>query len=245
MDLGEHREQLIARASACEGVTSLVFFGSATTAAQGRRDVWSDLDFNLFATAEAVEAVRCNWPFLPFPSRLVLTAREGADGGVAIYDDGTVYEFGVGLPWDIRDPAREVVLDGGDLRLAGPPDHPDAANEIRLFLTKLYLGVGRVRRGEVLSGSTLIRTVALTHLCAAIRGRLAPAGPDEPSAFDPTRRMESAYPQIGRRLAAALDHPAEDAARLMLDIAREELEPNWAQFPTAATALVAARLGWA
>lgn len=244
MTFAEHREQLISQARACDGVTSLVFFGSATTAAEGQRDAWSDLDFNLFATAEAVDRVRADWPFLPFPSRLVLTAREGTDGGVAIYDDGTVYEFGAGLPWDIRDPAREVVLDGGDLRLAAPPDPPDPGNEIRLFLAKLYLGVGRVRRGEVLSGGSLIRTHALTCLCWAIRGRLAPAGSQAPSAFDPTRRLESAYPQLGRRLAAAVDRPAEDAARLLFVTAREVLEPGWADFPTAAAELVAARLGW-
>lgn len=133
MDLDEHREQLIARARACDGVTSLVFFGSATTAEQGRRDVWSDLD---------------------------------------------------------------------------------------------------------------VRTHALCCLCWAIRGRLAPAVSQAPSAFDPTRRLESAYPQLGGPIVAAVGRPAEDAARLLFDIAREELEPSWAQIPTAAADLVAARLGW-
>lgn len=245
MDLAGHRERLLEQSRRTDGVTSLVLFGSAADGSAHRRDAWSDLDFNLFAEPQAAERVRRDWPFLPDPDRIVLRAREHADGGVVLYDDGMVYEFGAGLPWDISDPAREVVLDGGDLRYAAPPSPPDPGNEIRLFLVKLYLGVGRVRRGERLSGGTLIRTYAATCLAHVLRARLAPTGPDDPSAFDPLRRLEAAYPRVGERFAAALDGPAEEAARGLFQLARDELEPGWADYPSEAARLVEARLGWA
>lgn len=164
---------------------------------------------------------------------------------MVLYDDGVLYEFGAGLPWPISDPAREVALDGGDLVFADPPRPRDPANEIRLFLAKLFIGVGRVRRGEVLSGGSLIRTYAATCLAHAVRSRLVPAGPDDPSAFDPLRRLEAAYPVVGQRLVAAVDRPAEAAARELFDVARELLEPGWADFPSGAADLIAGRLGWA
>ncbi len=244
MDLAEHRDRLIAQTRRAPGVTSLVLFGSATAAGAARRDEWSDLDANIFATSADVERMRRDWPFLPDQECIVLRAREGIDGGVVLYDDGVVYEFGAGLPWEIRDPHREVVIDGGDLILAGPPPQPNPANEIRLFLAKLYLGVGRVRRGERLSGGTLIRTYAASALAHVIRARLAPTGPDDPSAFDPLRRLETAYPQVGGRLAAAVDQPAEDAARGLWAVARDELEPSWRDYPSKAAQVIAQRLGW-
>lgn len=244
MNLDEHRRALIDRCRHTDGVTSLVFFGSATDASAARRDEWSDLDFNLFLTPEAAPWLRADWPFLPDRDQVVLEAREYGDGGVVLYADGTVYEFGAGLPWQIRDPHREVVLDGGDLDFGEPPAPGDPANDVRLFLAKLYLGTGRVRRGEVLSGGTLIRTYALTHLTAVLRARLAPTGPVDGSPFDPLRRFERAFPDIGVRLVAAIDRPAEQAARGLFAVARELLESGWPEFPTAAAELVAARFGW-
>lgn len=244
MDLDEHREALIERCRATEGVTSLVLFGSAAQEGEARRDEWSDLDFNLFLTPEAAPSGRAGWPFLPDRDRAILEAREYGDGGVVLYDDGTLYEFSAGRPWQIRDPHREVVLDGGDLEFGEPPAPGDPANDVRLFLAKLYLGTGRVRRGEVLSGGTLIRTYALTHLIAVLRARLTPTGPDDPSPFDPLRRFEQAHPDVGARLDAAVDQPAEPAARALFVLAREELEPGWREFPSVAADLIAARFGW-
>ncbi len=244
MNLDEHRRALIERCRHTEGVTSLVFFGSAAQTSADRRDEWSDLDFNLFLAPEAASDLRAGWPFLPDRHQVVLEARDNGDGGVVLYADGTVYEFGAGRPWQIRDPHREVVLDGGDLEFGEPPAPGDPANDVRLFLAKLYLGAGRVRRGETLSGGTLIRTFALTSLCAALRARLTPAGPDEPSPFDPLRRFEQAFPEVGERLDAAIDQPAEAAARTLFALARELLEPGWPKFPTVAADLIAARFGW-
>lgn len=241
-DLDAYRDALLERCRATPGVTSLVVFGSSATGSAGRRDAWSDLDFNLFVAADAPEVV-ARWPFLPWPERLVLTAREGGDGGVALYDDGFLLEFGAGRPWTIRDPDREVLVDGGDLVLAAPPPPPDAASQVRLFLVKLYVGVGRVRRGERVAGGTHVRTWALLCLAEALRQRLAPDAARNP--FDPLRRIELALPEVAGRIGDLVDRDVETCARGLFDLSRELLEPGWADYPGRAADVVAARLGWA
>lgn len=240
MDLTARLAALTDTCRATPGVTSLVAYGSTTSAAAGRRDGWSDLDFTVFVAPGAADRVRDGWTFLPDREHLVLTAREGANGGVALYDDAMICEFGAGEPWTVRDPDREVLLDGGDVRTAEPDPLPDPADQVALFLVKLAIGVGRVRRGERVAGNAQIRAHALTCLAEALRQRLAPDAPRSP--FDPLRRLEQALPEVGARLGALLDGDAETCARGCFDLARELLEPGWDAFPTRAADVLAARL---
>lgn len=225
---------------ATPGVTTLVVYGSTTSAAAGRRDAWSDLDFTVFLAPEAAPELRRSWAFLPDRDHLVLTAREGANGGVALYDDAMIAEFGAGEPWQVRDPHREVLLDGGDLVVAEPEPLPDPVDQVGLFLVKLAIGLGRVRRGERVAGNAHLRAYAPTCLVEALRQRLAPDAPRSP--FDPTRRLEQALPGPAARLAHLLDADAETCARGQLDLARELLEPGWSDFPSRACDVVTARL---
>lgn len=241
MDLQTHRAALQAGVLATPGVTTFAWFGSAAAGAAGRRDEWSDLDFAVFH-AEGADLVARDWPFLPFPDHLVLTAREGHDGGVALYDDGVLYEFGAGRPWLVRDPSGDVVLDGGDLAFS-PPDEPsDAVTQAGLFLVKLHIGMGRLRRGERLAAGVHLRYHAVTCLAEALRQRLAPTAERNP--FDPLRRLENALPQLAARMDGLLASDLESCGRGLLDLAREELEPDWPQFPSRAAQVVAARYGW-
>ncbi len=245
MDTGSFLAELVASCRATPGVTTLAVFGSTASAGAARRDEWSDLDFAVFAAPGDADRVGAEWAFLPRPDELVLTAREHDSGGVALYADGTLLEFGAGPPWEVTDPTCEVLLGGADLRLGLPPAEPDAANSIRLFLAKVLIGVGRVRRGEVLAGGLHIRCHALGALAAALRGRVQPPEVAEPNAFDPLRRFEAAYPSLGERLGAAVDRPAEAAALALFRLARDVLEPGWPEFPSPAADVVARRLGWA
>jgi predicted nucleotidyltransferase len=228
---------------ACEttpGVTSLVVYGSTTSAAAARRDAWSDLDFTVFLAPAAAADLRRTWAFLPDRDHLVLTAREGTNGGVAVYDDAMIAEFGAGEPWRVQDPHREVLLDGGDLTFGDPDPLPDPADQVGLFLVKLAIGLGRVRRGERVAGNAHLRAYATTCLVEALRQRLAPDAPRSP--FDPVRRLEQALPGPAVRLADLLDADAETCARGQLDLARELLEPGWPAFPTRAADVLTARL---
>lgn len=244
MSVEEYLEELVAGCRATEGVTTLAVFGSTSSAGASRRDEWSDLDFAVFAGPERADAVAADWPFLPRPEELVLTAREYDSGGVALYADGTVLEFGAGRPWDVGDPSCEVLLGGDDLRRVAPPSARPPENAVRLFLVKLLIGVGRVRRGEVLAGGVHIRCHALAALADAVRGRIAPAGADDVNVFDPLRRLEASYPLLGAELASAVELPAEAAGLALYRFARAELEPGWANFPSGAADVVARRLDW-
>lgn len=241
----DFEQRIAALKAGCEetqGVTSLIVYGSTTKAAAERRDGWSDLDFTVFFAPETSPEVRRSWAFLPDRESLVLTAREGDNGGVAVYSDGLVCEFGAGEPWVIRDPDREVLLDGGDVVTAAPPPLPDPADQIGLFLVKTAIGVGRIRRGERVAGNAHIRVYALTALCEVLRQRLAPDAPR--NVFDPLRRLEQVLPEVAGHIADLLDAEAETCARGLVHLARAELEPGWAEFPSRGFDVVQRTLGW-
>ena len=242
MRFEEHLDALVVGCRATEGVTSLTTFGSTAASEARRRDEWSDLDFCVFFTPERSDELRAGWPFLPHRDHVVLEAREYDNGGVVIYDDGMLYEFGAGTPWPFSDPHREVVIDGGDLTLTGPPALPDPAQSTRLFLAKLYIGMGRLRRGERVAANAHIRCHALAGLAEALRQRLAPDAPRSP--FDPLRRFEQALPDPARRISAALDADLEACARSLVALSRDLLEPGWDAFPSRAADVIADRLGW-
>lgn len=236
MSFERRLQSLIRNASDEPGVSSLVVFGSTTTDAQHRRDQYSDIDFNLFVTPdEAGEDARSSWPFLPDPDALVATAREGGDGGLALYDDGLVMEFGAGRPWGISDPDREVLVDGGDIVVSDPPAPPDPANQIRVFLIKLLIGYGRTQRGEVVAGQVHLHNYALSALADALRGRLAPDAPRNP--YDPLRRLEQSLPEVAEQLARLQREQPHACALGLLDLAEERLAPGWDDFPTEAFAV--------
>jgi hypothetical protein len=126
---------------------------------------------------------------------------------------------------------------------AKPLDAVDPGRDMAVFLAALLVGVGRARRGEVLSGSGSVRGLALDHLLVLLRA-LAPAtGLERLDDLDQRRRFELVHPALGLELGLALEQPVEECARDLLAIAEEELA-GWAGFPTEAVAVVRARLGW-
>lgn len=239
-----------------DGLSGLVLLGSAADSGEYRRDEWSDHDF--FAVAAPGHGAQTREPldWLPFPERIVLTAREGDIGFVAVYDDGHVFEFAVAEATELNGAIANdasVVLDDSTNGTAAlveqartralESDRFNPENDARLTLVKLLIGVGRVRRGEVLAGGQMIRTWAVKHLAMAIRGR----DQSESSArdtIDALRRFEKDYPSAAARIAHTLDQPLENAARGLFELTREILEPEWPGFPTTAADAIARRLGW-
>lgn len=240
-----------------DDLIGLVLLGSASDEASARRDEWSDHDFFALIEEGHGAAVRPDLSWLPDQDRLVLTAREGEIGFVAVYDDGHVFEFAFSeageLAGAVAGDATVVVDDeqGTTARLlaesrarAAASDSFDPANDARLVLVKLLIGVGRVRRGEVLNGQAFIRQWAVQLLVRAIRGRFPHGSTTARDTIDPVRRFETDFPAEAARIAHALDRPAEDAARRLFALTRELLEPGWDDFPSRAADAVADRLGW-
>jgi hypothetical protein len=239
-----------------DGLIGLVLLGSASDDARFRRDEWSDHDFFAIAEKGRGAEVRPDLSWLPDQSHIVLTAREGEIGFVALYDDGHVLEFAVAeadeLSGALAAEATVVVDDavGATSALiararerAAAADRFDPETDARLVLVKLLIGVGRVRRGERLNGGQFIRQWAVQHLVRAVRGRLSDRSTDLRDANDPLRRFERDFPEWGERIAAAVSQPEEDAARALYRELRQ-LEDGWDGFPGRAADAVARRLGW-
>ncbi|GIG19744.1 hypothetical protein Cch01nite_04680 [Cellulomonas chitinilytica] len=247
----ERTDALVHAARSQPGVVGLVLLGSAAEA--HRRDEWSDHDFFVVARPGAADEVRDVRAWLPDVDDVAALAREGEIGFSVLYRDGHVLEFAAATAAELDGAAlvhHRVVFDDGSVAalVAASQDRAaravalDPANETALFLVKVLLGVGRARRGEVLSGGQLVRQWATQHLVRAVRERLP--SPTDPERIDPARRFEAAYPEIGARLGAALARPVEEAARDLHQLCREVLEPGWDDFPSAGADAVAHRLGW-
>jgi hypothetical protein len=254
MDFETRTDALIAACRATPGVAGLLLLGSTAAAGKARRDAWSDHDVFVLLEDDARD-LATSLAFLPFPERIAVAAREGAIGRSVLYDDGHVIEFAVGTRAEldvVRAGTSELAVDDGRMaelaahatRLQRPEPGADARDQVALALIKLVVGVGRLRRGEVVSGQAFIRTYVVGHLTSAVRQRLEPAATPVDARFDAVRRIERDHPAFGLALAAALDRPAEAAARAIFDLTRTTLEPGWPDFPTAAADAVARRLGW-
>lgn len=248
---------LAAGVRAREELVGLVLLGSASEEARDRRDEWSDHDFFALTAPGKGAKIRPDLSWLPDQERIVLTAREGEIGFAAVYDDGHVFEFAFSdaaeLSGAVAGAATVVVDDAAGTTAAlvaesraraAAADRFDPANDVRLVLVKLLIGVGRVRRGEVLNGNGFIRQWAVQHLVRAIRGRFAEASTTLRDTIDPIRRFERDFPRWGADIAATLDLPIEECAYELYRITRAVLEPGWDEFPSRAADAVAERLGW-
>jgi hypothetical protein len=255
MEFAAYTDGLIRGCDATDGVDGLVLLGSASAAGAPRRDEWSDHDVYVLLADDRADALRASLAFLPFPERIVTRAREGHLGFAVLYDDGHLIEFAAGTRDElrvVRTGAHELALDTEDGALAaiveatsGPAggDPTTAADHVALALIKLMVGVGRSRRGERINANQFVRTYAVGHLLHAIRARV-PAATTGHDPLDPARRFEADYPGLGGRLADALDRPLEDAARALVELTRDTLEPGWPDFPTRAADAIERRLGW-
>jgi hypothetical protein len=252
----DRREDHAARtdriAAACADdprITGRVLFGS--TADTTRIDEWSDHDFAVIAAPEHVEALRADLAFLRDGDRPLAVVREHHNGFKAVTTDGRPMEFAVtdldGLlgfeanDWAVRigDEALRSRMHGVAIKPRRPVDITGAATAV---IVAILIGVGRFRRGERVSASTMVRGFAAEHLASLIGACLRPVD-DRRDDLDPHRRIELGHPVAGRRLADLLDEPLEDCARGMLELLHDELAPSIPGFPFAALEAVRARIG--
>lgn len=232
-------------------VKGLVAFGS--TADGTRRDEWSDHDFALLTTPGAEGNFRHDLSWLPHAEEIVLSVVEHHGGVKAIYRNGHRIEFGIadidafslwaGAP-------AEVIVGGSDVRAATatvvghrPLGDTDPARDIRLMLTQVHAGVGRARRGEILSGSNLVRGEAVDHLLRAAAARLA-GDTTRLDPLDPRRRFDRTFVKFGVRIEEAMRLPVEEAARAILDLAEDQLASGWIDFPHAGLATIREYFDW-
>lgn len=230
-------------------VIGLAGFGS--TADRSRVDEWSDHDFAWITAEGAQDDYRHDLSWLPGADGIALSVVEHHGGVKVIYDDGRVLEFGITSLADFTSWAGnsiEVVVDKGGVAEAVasilssplPEGEPDADRAIRLVLTQLLIGVGRYRRGEVLSAGRSIRDEATAYLLVALGARLGGAT-QRLDTLDPRRRFEFVHPDLAARVEIALRLDPESAARELLGIAEREFGEG---FPSRGAEALRRRLGW-
>ncbi|MCI0157172.1 hypothetical protein KNO15_10745 [Leifsonia shinshuensis] len=229
-------------------VLGIALLGSG--ADRSRIDEWSDHDLLVLALPEAVDELRADLSWLPDADRLVAVGREWHDGIKALFDDGRVLELGIADPAGLRSfplAAAQVVYDAGPLaegleaaRAGTRTREVDGpADAVAVLMVQLVVGVGRLRRGERLSGGQVVRGEAALTLVDLVLSRSGCAHPDP---FDGWRRFETVRPGAAARLDAILARPAEEAARGILDLAEELLAPGWEAWPAAGVSAVRRRL---
>lgn len=245
--------RLIAGAQADPDVVGLVLCGSS--AEVGRRDQWSDHDFLLITVDGTPERYRTELAWLPDPDVIAFSFRETAHGLKVLYRSGLIIEFAV---FDRAEFATcglnhyAVAIDrGGIADLAAQvrersmaPRTVDRLAEFRLFLSLIYIGTGRARRGEQLSAHVMIRTYALEHLLRVMRDVMDPSLTTQLDVLDVWRRFETSDAGLADTLSDALSQPVEDSARRLLDIAVAWLPVRWPECPTGDADVVRALLDW-
>ncbi len=252
-DFGIFVERLLDWAREEPRVIGLVLMGS--TAERHRVDEWSDHDFAVVTVPGEQEAFRRDLSWLPGHTSTAATGREWHNGFKAVYDDGHLIEFAIVDRDELLTfaaNAYDVVYDAGDVgswmrivhsRTATPPCTAPV-DAVAVFFAQILVGVGRTRRGEVLSGAEVIRSEATATLIDLVSARLEPADPGSRDNLDRRRRFEKSFPDAARRIGDALDGSPEGAARQLLTIADDLLAPGWSAYQARGARAIRVRLGW-
>jgi len=177
-----------------------------------RLDAYSDLDF--FAIVEegwkAAYIEKLNW--LEAAAPLVYSFKNTPDGYKALFADGIFCEFAVfemaeltGIPyapgrvvWKRPEVSENIARPARAAAPRGRLDVEWAANEA---LTNLYVGLGRLRRGETLSAMHFIQGYAVDRIIE-LAGTLEAPGAAPADPFTPERRFEARFPGLAAELPA-------------------------------------------
>lgn len=224
----EFQKRMTERVAEIPEVLGLMFAGSS--ADLSRADKYSDHDFYLIVQDEAAERFRQELFWLPEHEQILLRPRETEHGLKVFYRNGRMLEFAVfadsELDNQIAPTDSLVVFDRGGIteRIANikvkEAKPLDLGRELDLMLTLLHIGLGRYRRGEVLAANQHIKSYALNHLLGILREQLGKTESRE-DALNRYRRFELDYPDHSKRLAMAMNLPADAAAMVLIDVAAE------------------------
>ena len=232
-------------------ILGLVLVGSA--AETERVDRWSDHDFFVITPSGAQDSLRTDLNWLPNSQSIAFSFRETAHGLKVVYESGAVLEFAVFDCAELRTgTVNHHYLAYGDeevaqaLEIAANREVNEGAaqnlKDFRLFLSVLIIGVGRARRGEILTAGENIRSTATYALLKVLTERLGKNS--QLDRLDVRRRFEFVYPEIGIHIATALAMQPEHAAKALFDIADNFLAPLWDEYPRRDVEVVRRVLSW-
>lgn len=246
----EWRDAVVASLAARHDVVGVAGMGS--TGATSRADQYSDLDLFILVAPGAEAHYRDAVDWLPNAHDVVLHLVEWHGGGKVLFRDGRMIEWGTGTPAAVATwlaGEGEVLLDrgGAAAAIASAQSQPYPVNDmsedqaLATFVFAIHHGMGRVRRGETLSGGDIIRSEAVAALLRAARAGLPQSSPGVLDPIDVRRRVERAFPALAAEIAAAVSRDPEPAAQLLL-AAAELAFPG--RLPVPAVTAVRERYGW-
>ncbi|MCU0500118.1 MAG: hypothetical protein MUF87_22440 [Anaerolineae bacterium] len=198
-----------------------------------RLDQYSDLDFFVIARPGYKRELIADLSWLSRIAPLGYAFLNSADGYKALYEDGVFCEFAVFEPDEMSAipfaPGR-IVWSAPDFdpRLAIPSPKFIAPKEhgtewlIGEALTNLYVGLGRYRRGEKLSGAYFIQSFALARI-VDLADRIETPQAGERDRFMGERRFEQRHPLIAAELSEMLggyDRTIESARAILAFLER-------------------------
>ncbi|MEU5526276.1 hypothetical protein ABZ744_04990 [Micromonospora chersina] len=232
-------DDLAAHLATRPDTVALLGLGSAG-ADRDRLDDHSDLDFFLVVSDGAVARYVDSIDWLAAPCPVAYSFANERNGRKARYADGIFVEYAV---FTVAELARlpftgaRVVWQRPDapagLAGSGAPPHPATPYDTVEFhlneaLTNLYVGLHRELRGERLTAARFIQSYAVDRVLALLR-LTEPSAAHRRDPFDPSRRVEQAYPPEVLPLAAMVPgyRHNREAARATLDwlAARFPLDP--------------------
>ncbi|MGL6280591.1 MAG: hypothetical protein ACRC50_13685, partial [Gaiella sp.] len=194
--------------------------------------------------------------WLPATVTPVLVLRETTHGLKVVLSDGHLLELAV-FDLDELRLARvnrwRVAFDRGGVQermeevaeasaAACASAAPDPAWLFGQAVTCALVGAMRHQRGETLSGSALVKGLALRHLLALVAAAIPVQGAPVLDDLDVHRRFERAYPALGPPLAALLRLDPDAAAVAMLELAQRELSAALPELRWDAVEVVRARI---
>jgi hypothetical protein len=243
-------DRLVASLAADDRVIGVVGLGS--TARRVRQpDEWSDHDLWIVVRPGSEDWYRTDPSWLPDHHDLVLWMRETRHGMKALYESGHLVEVAVFRPDELsvtRAGDHRVYLDRGDvagaLRGVRERTRQEAAPGrssgflAGQFLTNLLVGVGRYARGELIGGHEFVKVHAVGHLLELVALAVPPARPEAVDDLNPWRRVEIAFPEPGRRIAAALRADLPEAALALLEVAETMVVRHLDEWPAGAARVV-------
>jgi hypothetical protein len=246
-------DHLLQTLSAYPQVCGLVTVGSMA-AVDYMPDEWSDHDFFLIVEPGGQEFFRTDFRWLPDPDDIVFSYRETAHGVKVFYRSAHLVEFAVFDRQELslaRINRYRVLLDRGGIEalMSGIRQETIAATHVSdrmwlfgQFLSNLLVGVGRHRRGELMSAFVFVKYNAARHLALLCHQCLESPTKNLLDNLDPFRRLERAFPEESRILSELLRLDTPQSAVALLGFAQERLAHKIPGYPAAAVEAVGAFL---
>jgi len=187
-----------------------------------RFDEHSDLDFFVVVDDGAKERYLTDIDWLAAPAPVAYSFANDRNGRKALYADGVFCEYAIFTVAELKQlpfTGARVIWARTDAHVAGAPIRPAVPFDTIEFhlneaLTNLYVGLHRELRGEHLTAARFVQSYAVDRVIAL--ARLSSPKEYASDVFDPSRRVEQAYPPDALPLAAMVPGYGRtfDAARV-------------------------------